>query len=611
MSSVSVVSQTNNSVTIDAGTRQQQVQQSASNVELKNGATLKGTVMSVESTENGKIATINIGEGTISAKLTDGMGLREGQVLSFAVRSTSQNGATITPLLENTSIDQSTLKALTAAGLEINQDTVAMVKEMMEANLSISKDSLLEMNRNLVANPNTSISTLVEMKSLNIPITENNIEQFGNYKNYEHQVITEMQDIINELPEAFNELASSGNVNSAVQLYGNVLKMFTESMTNPAAGEMAEEAVVMEEGVLAQGAETVENGEPAVNAGTAETAETAKGGLITNADGKNEIAGSLANGEVSGETVNGNIAKNPDIQNQKGAIDILSDKGLNDSAPSEKIAFADSFIDNLKNVGLSDKTVDNLLDLAKNGNAKEAQELLFKELAASYDKADFSSSVEIASWKKLFSSDDYNKALKNTISEQWLLKPDDVQKKENIEQLYQRLGNQAKALSDAVNNSALQGSKLGQAATNLSNNLDFMNQLNHMFQYIQLPLQMTGQNVHGDLYVYRNKYKKMSEDGSVSAALHLDMENLGPVDVYVKMIDTKVTTNFYVADDSVMELIDENIHILQERLEKRGYSMQVNLKLHDEEDGSDSAVDEMLSVSKMPILSTNSFDARA
>jgi flagellar hook-length control protein FliK len=138
-----------------------------------------------------------------------------------------------------------------------------------------------------------------------------------------------------------------------------------------------------------------------------------------------------------------------------------------------------------------------------------------------------------------------------------------------------------------------------------------MNQLNQMFQYVQLPLQMAGQNVHGDLYVYRNKHKKMSEDGSVSAALHLDMENLGPVDVYVKLLNSKVTTNFYVADDSVIDLINDNIHILNERLEKRGYYMEATLKLHDDMDGQDLAVDEMLSVNRTPVISTNSFDARA
>ena len=39
--------------------------------------------------------------------------------------------------------------------------------------------------------------------------------------------------------------------------------------------------------------------------------------------------------------------------------------------------------------------------------------------------------------------------------------------------------------------------------------------------------------------------------------------------------------------------------------------MQVNLLLHDEMDGKDPAVDEMLSVSKKALISTASFDARA
>ena len=89
------------------------------------------------------------------------------------------------------------------------------------------------------------------------------------------------------------------------------------------------------------------------------------------------------------------------------------------------------------------------------------------------------------------------------------------------------------------------------------------------------------------------------------------MEHLGPLDVYVKMKDFKVSTNFYVADESILDLINDNIHILNERLEKRGYTMSVKMMLHDEMDGQDAAVDEMLDVTKTPILSTASFDARA
>ena len=85
--------------------------------------------------------------------------------------NTDNSNAAALKLLQNTSTDQSTLKALTAAGLEITNDTVSMVKEMMTTGLSIDKSSLLEMSKNLSMFPDTSVSTMVEMKSLNIPIS--------------------------------------------------------------------------------------------------------------------------------------------------------------------------------------------------------------------------------------------------------------------------------------------------------------------------------------------------------------------------------------------------------------------------------------------------------
>ena len=39
--------------------------------------------------------------------------------------------------------------------------------------------------------------------------------------------------------------------------------------------------------------------------------------------------------------------------------------------------------------------------------------------------------------------------------------------------------------------------------------------------------------------------------------------------------------------------------------------MEATLKPHDDMDGQDLAVDEMLSVNRTPVISTNSFDARA
>ena len=578
-----------NTVIID-GSRLTNQKAAEKPLDLRAGSTIQGTVVSVSEGEGGeRVATISVGNNVINAKLSDEMGLREGQTLNFSVRSNSASGVTITPLYENTSVDQSTLKALTAAGIEINNDTVQMVKDMMEAGLPIGKDALLEMNKNLSANPNTSISTMVEMKSLGIPINENNIVQFESYKSYEHQVTSAMEDIMNELPDAFAELTANGNDKAALDLYGSVLKLFS-----------GEEVAVNQETVSV-------TSEAAGAQNTEATEETTTSPLI------NPEATEAAEG-ASEE----NLAA-PD----KPAIQ-AEEKAQNDVSLQTKNVLSDSFVNDLKKLGIPEETIKNYENALKetvknpeiaeseaNSKLETAQKELFKELSKAFENTDTANPESAGLLKNVFSKGEFTRLLKDNISSQWHLKPGEVEKKENVENLYQRLGNQVKGLASAIEHNLGAQSKLGQTAGNLQNNLNFMDQLNHMFQYVQLPLQMAGQNVHGDLYVYRNKHKKMTEDGSVSAVLHLDMEHLGPLDVYVKMKDSKVSTNFYVADESILDLINDNIHILNERLEKRGYTMSVKMMLHDEMDGQDAAVDEMLDVTKTPILSTASFDARA
>jgi hypothetical protein len=591
MNGVSNVSQLNNPVLVDGREVRPQEGDKAP-IDLRQGQVLKGTVVSVTDTDGGKIADISVGDSVISAKLSDGMGLREGQTLNFAVRSSGSTQVSITPLLENTSASQSTITALNAAGIEVNNDTIQMVKDMMEASLPIGKDALLEMSKNLSTYPNTSISTMVEMKSLDIPINSNNIEQFESYKNYEHQVTSAMESIIDELPNAFSSLQGAGNDSQALNLYGSVLKLFGESIEGEAAASQA----------------------------TAEAAEAAE---VTNAAAETESAETASAAEASASKVlTGKSATVTDTILSDQAKEIPKEAALLGN-PRTGTALSEDFVTSLKNLGISDETINKYNEALKlqtesteqapeaAAKLETAQKQLLSELSKSFDSSDMNGVVDRAVWKNIFSHDDYNKLLKESISSQWLLKPKDVENKQNIDNLYQRLGNQIKGLAETISNNLGAESKLGQAANNLQNNLDFMNQLNQMFQYVQLPLQMTGQNVHGDLYVYRNKGRKLSEDGSVSAVLHLDMENLGPVDVYVKMLDTKVTTNFYVADDAVIDLINDNIHILNERLNKRGYTMDVTLKLQDDMDGQDAAVDEMLDVRKTPVISTNSFDARA
>lgn len=157
-------------------------------------------------------------------------------------------------------------------------------------------------------------------------------------------------------------------------------------------------------------------------------------------------------------------------------------------------------------------------------------------------------------------------------------------------------------------------SAAAKTVTNMSQNVNFLNQMNQMYAYIQLPFKLSESNAHGELYVYSNKKNLASKDGEVSALLHLDMENLGPVDVYVKMKEQNVSTRFYLQDDEMLTFIHEHIDILNERLEKRGYHMSCSMTVRNEpEEGKENVtLQELLKEnSNIPMMVNYSFDVRA
>ena len=109
-----------------------------------------------------------------------------------------------------------------------------------------------------------------------------------------------------------------------------------------------------------------------------------------------------------------------------------------------------------------------------------------------------------------------------------------------------------------------------------------MNQLNHTCAYMQIPLKLSGQNVHSDLYVYTGGRKHHDADEELTAFLHLDLEHLGSTDVSVKLRKKQVTTNFYLADDASYQLILDHMDILEERLEQKGYQVKISVTNQEE-----------------------------
>lgn len=193
----------------------------------------------------------------------------------------------------------------------------------------------------------------------------------------------------------------------------------------------------------------------------------------------------------------------------------------------------------------------------------------------------------------------------------WSLRPEDVESPEKVEQLYQKLGRQLKGFADALGENGQSSSQAYQAVSNLSQNVDFLQQINQTYAYIQLPLHLRqGEHKTGELFVYTNKKNLAKRDGQVSALLHLDMEHLGPLDVYVAMQDVKVSTKFYVQNDTILDYLEANMDVLTQRLKQRGYDCNCETTLRTELQQTAQAMAPLLKPERSVPIAQYAFDVR-
>ena len=116
----------------------------------------------------------------------------------------------------------------------------------------------------------------------------------------------------------------------------------------------------------------------------------------------------------------------------------------------------------------------------------------------------------------------------------------------------------------------------GESAVNttadMQQNLQFMKVLNQQFNYMQLPLKLSSENAHGDLYVMTKKETLRKSKDNLKVLLHLEMDNLGPLDIHITKERTDITTKFYVAKEDALRLLEKNVNLLKDALNEQGYS---------------------------------------
>lgn len=531
------------------------------------GQTVLGEIMS----RNGNQVEIKLAEDMIlAARLEADVDLDMGKVLSFEVKSNNGTTIAISPLFENLNTSANVVKALDMANLPLNQTSANMVESMMMEGMSIDKASLQTMYREVLALPDTEPSVLVQMKKLSIPITPENVEQFQNYKSAQHQILNGLTEITDQLPEEYANIKQAQGAEVAGKFYQDILIMLTgeEELSQPILKMPPD--VVLESG-------------DAVNF-MGESVDLPDEPILQNPQ-KADITANPAP-EPANTTVAADVVETQ-VTNTKILLDAFDFKG------TEWKKFEGSLME----LGVPEETINEF----KTGNLSYKD--LLTQIHEQLDGQDFPKKEAV------FENKEFAKLLQLEFKNQMLLTPDEVSEKDNVTKLYEKMNEQLSKLQEILESVGSSDSKMAKSTTQLKNNVDFMNQLNQFATYVQLPLKMLSGEAHGDLYVYTNKRNLAKEDGNVSALLHLDMQNLGPVDVYVAMQGQKVNTQFYLKDDEMLDFIYSNIHILNERLEKRGYNLKCEFQV---KEGTKNVIQEMLEQNKnVSSLTKYSFDVRA
>lgn len=215
--------------------------------------------------------------------------------------------------------------------------------------------------------------------------------------------------------------------------------------------------------------------------------------------------------------------------------------------------------------------------------------------------------------KDLFQTEAFEKLFTRLLQSNWTLTPKELTK-ENIGNFYQKMHEQLNGFRSLIE-SSLSGSdseSLGGSAKNMEDNINFMKMLNENFSYFQLPLKLTSQDAHADLYVYTQKEQLKNHPDKNSVLLHLDMEHLGKIDIRIDRNRNDVLTNFSLNDEESVGLFRVNQEMLKNALGLQGFHCQVQITKKEEPSPTmDDFINTKVNTHATTEMKRFSFDIRA
>lgn len=573
---------------------------------LTPGQTISGEIIS----KNGNEVQIRLSDDMVlNARVDRSLNIEIGKNMTFEVKNNG-SALTLSPLFTNVSTDINVLKALDMAGLPVNETSVGMTEQLMAAGLPVNKNILQQIYREVNSFPQGEISDVIQLHKLQMPVNEANMNQMASYRNLTHQLIGGMDAILEALPEVFRSMAAEGDVSGAIKLYQDIFLLAQENgggspaaLTGAFPGSEALGQVILQEaepGSEALGQEVLQE---------AELGKEALGQGAVEGSGQLDVSRTQAIAEKALKEVIRDIAP----RNEGETAMLQAAGGKQDSLPQAlREAVAGEALNLLDNLSLPFKEASEIRAQIMRFAQGQSETGQFFSALGLLAEAGERSGHSLEGFERLFSGKAFKDLLEGQLKDNWMIRPKELAVLGKVEELYRRLDRQLKALSGALENAGQNETPAFRATSSMSQNIDFLQQINQMYSYVQLPLKMQQGEAHGELYVYANRKNLAGRDGKISALLHLDMEHLGPVDVYVTLQNSQVNTRFYLRDEEMIDFISEHMDILTKRLQQRGYDCSFAMTIRGEGAGeaTEGGLNPILGQERGVMLSQYAFDVR-
>lgn len=535
------------------------------------GQMFRGQILDIT---NNMVSISMEGKGVLNARMLDSVSLNIGDNILFQIQENNGSNVIIKPQPESAGVmkDNAIFKVLDANGLMPTEKNYQIAEALMNRGMPVDKGHMQQLIQQSYKFPDASIDTLASLSKLGLPVNETNISQYQDYMNNSHQLSADLgrlaADIADFSTSAFNELGQSGNVSDMLELNRAILDIISDSSdfspetmqnikVNPEAAPISEE-------IFQAGDFVPEENE-----------------LLNSVQNEREVQGSI-NADTLGNELE-KLAENTgmDREDINNIFDKLNKMGFDKEALSKVAKESDSPV----------KLMNNLDTIISNNAEKIPDEAI----------------------KDFFASKEFNALMNEGTKKKFSLNPEEMKNPKEIDDLYNKIYDKTNKLMDTLSHSgAGDSNNFNQSAKSVQERIDFMQNLNNMYVYAQIPVKTQSSEMNSDLFVYMNKKAMKDAKKEISALLHLDMEHLGATDVHVSLHGSTVHTRFYVDDEISARIIDEHMTMLEKAINENGLSLtnEVIAREPSLNTKPNMVVDEMLGSELEKSVKRYSFDVR-